>query len=89
MEENRAKAKCQNLEWQKQNGQKLVWQKQNFPLCDLVMRENQKNVKPAHCVMLCDLVMRETNKLWLLQILDIPLLRYDLSCTKFHDFQAR
>ena len=27
----RAKAKCQNLEWQKQNGKKLMWQKQNFP----------------------------------------------------------
>jgi hypothetical protein len=29
---NGAKAKCQNLEWKKQNGQKLVWQKENFPL---------------------------------------------------------
>ena len=27
----RAKAKYQNLEWQKQNGQKQKWQKQNFP----------------------------------------------------------
>jgi hypothetical protein len=26
-----AKAKWQDLEWQKQNGQKPVWQKQNFP----------------------------------------------------------
>jgi hypothetical protein len=30
-----AKAKWQDLEWQKQNGQKPVWQKQNFPFTEL------------------------------------------------------
>ena len=30
------KTKCQNLEWQKQNGQKLKWQKQNFPMAKLL-----------------------------------------------------
>jgi hypothetical protein len=52
-------------------------------------KKNQKNIKPLLSFMLCDLVARKNNKLGILQTFWKSVHTKELSCMKFHGFQAR
>jgi hypothetical protein len=52
-------------------------------------KKNQKNTNPSRCVILCDLVASKNNKLEILQTFWKSVHKKELSCIKFHGFQAR
>jgi hypothetical protein len=51
-------------------------------------KQNQKNTKSSRCVMLCNLVANKSNRLGILQTFWKIIHKKELSCMKFHWFQA-
>jgi hypothetical protein len=53
-----------------------------------IFKQNQKNTKSSRCVILCNLVANKNNRLRILQTFWKSVHKKELSCMKFHWFQA-